>query len=243
MRLALFDLDGTLLAHDTQLLFCNHVLRRRPLRRCILPAAATLAVPSAVLRVLETRELKRLFLSYLWMMPRLELETHAREFAGTVAASLIHPDLAAEIERHRRDRRVLVLNSASPEFYVREIGRQLGFDHAFGTKVLVEDRQPLVPEIDGPNNKLEAKIGRLSDAGLLPCDPDDSWAYSDSAADLPMLRLVRHVVCVNPNPRLLAEAESRGWPVRRPARPWSGPAGRSLVVLRQLLGAWPENRA
>ena len=234
-RLALFDLDGTLLAHDTQLLFCQFVLRRHGLRRFFLPVAAAFA-PAGLLGVLDARELKRVFLSYLWLMPGDRVAALAREFAQSVVPPLLFPELRAEIDRHRREGRVLVLNSASPEFYVREIGRVLGFDHSFGTRVEVAERQPFIAEIEGENNKHEAKLPRMEAAGLLPCDPAESWAYSDSTADLPMLRVVRHAVCINPGERLSALAGEAGWTVLRPARPWKSRAGQAGVVLRQLLG-------
>jgi HAD superfamily hydrolase (TIGR01490 family) len=234
-RLALFDLDGTLLAHDTQLLFCQFVLRRHGLRRFFLPVVAAFA-PAGLLGVLDARELKRVFLSYLWLMPGERVAALAREFAESVVPPLLFPELQAEMERHRRDGRVLVLNSASPEFYVREIGRVLGFDHSFGTRVEVAARQPFIAEIEGDNNKHEAKLPRMQEAGLLPCDPADSWAYSDSTADLPMLRLVKNAVCVNPGEGLTVLAAEAGWTVLRPARPWQTRAGQAAVVLRQVLG-------
>ena len=234
-RLALFDLDGTLLAHDTQLLFCQFVLRQHGLRRFFLPLAAALA-PAGLAGVLEARELKRVFLSYLWLMPRDRLEAHARTFAETVVPPLLFPEVRAEVERHRRAGRVLVLNSASPEFYVAEIGRVLGFDYSFGTRVVVEARQPFIAEIDGENNKHAAKLPPMERAGLLPCDAGDSWAYSDSSADLPMLHLVKNAVCINPGRQLTAVAAAESWQVWRPERPWQGRPGQALVVLRQLLG-------
>ena len=69
--IALFDLDQTLIAWDTQLLFCNWVLRREPSRRAYL----LLFLPFLVLaRVLGSEGLKRIFLSFLWRMPRQRLE-------------------------------------------------------------------------------------------------------------------------------------------------------------------------
>ena len=86
-RIALFDLDGTLLAEDTQLLFCNFVLKRLALRRLFLPFFLPFAAAGAA-RVLGARELKRVFLSYLWLMPRERLEHYAREFARSIAERL-----------------------------------------------------------------------------------------------------------------------------------------------------------
>lgn len=234
-RLALFDFDGTLLADDSQLLFCQFVLRKEGLRRLFLPFAAAFA-PAGLSGLLGSRELKRVFLSYLWLMPRAQVEAYAREFAETVIPPLLYPALLAEVERHRREGRTLVLNSASPEFYIREIGRVLGFDHSIGTRVVLRKWQPLIAEIDGDNNKREAKLPRLEELGLLPCDGADSWAYSDSHADLPMLRLAGHVVCVNPTEILAAEAARHGWSTVQPARPWSSKAGQARRALAQVLG-------
>lgn len=234
-RLALFDLDGTLLAHDTQLLFCQFVLRRHGLRRLFLPVAG-LFMPAGLIGVLDARELKRIFLSYLWLMPGGRVTALAREFAESVVPPLVYPEMLAEIARHRREGRILVLNSASPEFYVREIGRVLGFDHSFGTRVEIAERQPFIAEIAGDNNKHAAKLPRMRDAGLLPCETADSWAYSDSTADLPMLDLAGNAVCINPGTRLTTIAAQRGWTVLRPARPWKSRPGHALTVLGQLLG-------
>ena len=234
-RLALFDLDGTLLAHDTQLLFCQFVLRRHGLRRLFLPVVAAFA-PAGLAGVLDARELKRIFLSYLWLMPADRVTALAREFAETTVPPMVFPEMAAEIERHRRAGRTLVLNSASPEFYVREIGRVLGFDHSFGTRVVLAPRQPLIAEIEGANNKHGAKLPPMEQAGLLPCEAGDSWAYSDSTADLPMLRLVKNAVCINPGARLTALAAQEDWAVLRPARPWRNRRGHAWTVLCQLLG-------
>lgn len=236
--LALFDLDGTLLADDTQLLFCQFVLQRQPLRRAFLPFFLAFT-PAAACRLLGETEMKRLFLSYLWRLPRTDVEALARTFAREVVPPLLYPELQAELERHRREGRRLVLTSASPEFYVREIAAQLGFDHAFGTPVVLEPRQPLVPDIDGENNKREVKLARLEAAGLLPCDQANSWAYSDSMADLPLLQLAGHAVCINPGRRLSAKAARRGWTILRPRRPWSTQLGRTWRMARQALGCSP----
>ena len=68
--LALFDLDQTLIAWDTQLLFCNWVLRKEPVRRLYLLIFLPFLVFS---RVLGAEGMKRIFLSFLWRMPRSRL--------------------------------------------------------------------------------------------------------------------------------------------------------------------------
>jgi phosphoserine phosphatase len=121
---------------------------------------------------------------------------------------------------------------------VQEIARELGFDHAFGTRVVVDDFQPLIAEINGCNNKRQAKLPPMEAAGLLPCDAADSWAYSDSAADLPMLELAKNRVLINPNRSFTAQGEAGGWRILRPPRPWRSKPGQLGAILRQVLGIY-----
>ncbi len=237
---AFFDLDHTLLPHDTQALFCNHVLRREGWRRVwllwFLPC-----VPLAAVGILSLRTMKRLFLGYLFGMRRETLEAHVAAFLGSDFAAALHPEILAELERHRREGRLLVLNSASPDFYLRGIAERLGFDAVFGTKVPVPERLPLLPEIEGPNNKHGEKIAAMRRAGLIPegtAPLEDSWSYSDSSADLPLLELAEHAVMVHPSRRLAAVGGARGWRTMTPRRPYSGTWSGRLVPLREALGLY-----
>ncbi len=217
--MALFDLDGTLIPWDCQLLFCHWIIHRHTLRRLYLPVFAAFA-PLAPL--LGDTGMKRVFLSYLWRFDREELQNEAAEFARTWFPHSCYPEVLAEIARHRRAGRLTVLASASPEFYVKEIGKVLGFDISLGTPVAIHRHVPLFPDL--VNHKGSAKVRRLQNVlgpayfdGVKLCD---SHGYSDSVADLPMLALCDRVTMVNPCDRLAAEGEVRGWGIVRPERPW-----------------------
>lgn len=239
-RYAFFDLDHTLIPFDTQALFCNHLLRREGWRRVwllwYLPC-----VPLAVLRILSLRTMKRLFLGYLVGMSRARLEAHVRDFLDTVLPQVVYPELVAEIERHRAEGRVLILNSASPTFYLEGIAEKLGFDHCFGTVTPVPERMPFLPEILGPNNKHGAKIVAMRAAGLIPDEPaglSDSWSYSDSPADLPLLELAGHAVMIHPGTRLAAIGAKRGWRTLTPPRPYAGKWSGRWAMALQVLGLY-----
>ena len=117
---ALFDLDHTLLPHDTQVLFCNYVLRREGWRRAYLLWFLP-CLPLAVLRLLSLRTMKRPFSSYLWGMKRETLERHIKGFLESDFDTALYPAVVAEVKRHRAEGRSLILNSASPEFYLKGI--------------------------------------------------------------------------------------------------------------------------
>lgn len=229
--IALFDLDGTLLPWDCQLLFRHHVLRREPWRVVFLPVFLAL-LPFAPL--LGAEGMKRVFLSFLFRMPREVLAEHSRGFARSVMPS-IYAEARAEIERHRAAGHLLILASASPECYVLEIGRELGFDLVLATRI---DAPGLFPDL--VNHKGAAKVRRLHEVlpasyfedGRLRC----CHGYTDSRADLPMLALCEKVTLVNPSAALTALGESSGWSILRPRRPWKSRAGFAWRALALLTG-------
>lgn len=229
--IALFDLDGTLIAWDCQLLFRHFIVRREPWRGIFLPVFL-MFLPLAGL--LGSGGMKRIFLSYLWRMDPETLADHSREFAASLMPT-IYPEVRAMLERQRAAGDFLILASASPEFYVAEIGRELGFHLTLGTQV---ERDGFFPDLE--NHKGAAKVVRLRE-----CLPDSYFengkllrchGYTDSTADLPMLELCASATVVNPSPRLAALAEQAGWKIVRPAQPWKSRSGFAVRVVALLFG-------
>lgn len=228
--IALFDMDGTLLAWDCQLLFRHHVLHAEPSRFFSVPLFLKF-LPFAP--VLGTENMKRIFHSFLWKMPPERLTAHSREFAEKLLPG-IYPELKAALARHKAAGHLTILSSASPECYASEVGKLLGFDISLGT---VLENDALFPDL--VNHKGANKVIRLKkllppsyfkDGKLL-----NSHGYTDSTADLPMLAICDTATVVNPNEALTALAEKSGWTILRPARPWKSPAEKALRVLALLL--------
>jgi len=229
--IALFDLDGTLIPWDCQLLFRHHVVRQEPWRRIFLPIFLGL-VPFCGL--IGTEGMKRVFLSYLWKMPPETLARYSKEFAASVMPA-IYPELLDEIERHRQEGHLLIMVSASPEFYVAEIGKRLGFHLVHGT---VLENRLLFPDLE--NHKGAAKVERLHEV-LPPAYFEHGMlrncrGYTDSTADLPMLELCQSALLVNPSPTLVAAGKGRDWKIVRLARPWKSKLGFASRAIRLLFG-------
>jgi HAD superfamily hydrolase (TIGR01490 family) len=229
--IALFDLDGTLIAWDCQLLFRHFILRREPWRGVFLPLFL-MAAPFA--GWLGAARMKRVFLGFLWRMPPAKLADYSREFAKSLMPA-IFPELRELLERQRAAGHFLILSSASPECYVAEIGRQLGFDLALGTQV---ETGTLFPALE--NHKGAAKVARLMES-LPPAFFQNgklrhAHGYTDSRADLPMLTLCEAATVVNPTPELAELAQQSGWEIVRPTRPWTTRTGFGLRAMALLLG-------
>ena len=260
-RYALFDLDYTLIPQDTLLLFCNYILRRHRARILFIFVFAPI-LPLVALKLVGSKGLKRFFLSFLFGLRREYIESAAQDFVRRSVLPRIYPEIRAEVDRHRKEGRITVLNTASPFFYAKYIGEELGFDHVYGTPVVLPDRFPLIGRIDGKNNTRYAKIEQMMD--ILPSAvqillrttpphkpsrpnyPDaavlvDSWSYSDSDADLPMLRLTEHARLVHPEKQsLIDEGRAKGWTVFHPIRPYHSRSGKIYHSIKQLLGLYPD---
>ena len=230
--IALFDLDGTLLPWDCQLLFRHFVLRREPWRGIFLPVFLVV-LPLA--SVLGAGRMKRVFLCFLWGMGMERRTELSRQFAAHVIQS-IYPEMLEIVKHSRAEGKCLIMSSASPEFYVREIGEMLGFDLTFGTVV---DGAGFFPKL--LNHKGAVKVSRLRKELPPTWFTDDGrlhrcHGYTDSRADLPMLAICDSATVVNPSPKLEEIAAKSGWRVLRPARPWENRLDFAWRVLALLAG-------
>lgn len=119
------------------------------------------------------------------------------------------------IAEHRAQGHRLVLATTTPYDLVEPFARQMGFDDVVATRYRVASDGTYDGTLDGPfvwsAGKLAAVQRWASDAQV---DLAQSWAYSDSVYDAPLLSAVGHPVAVNPDPRLAMLATSRRWPMR-----------------------------
>lgn len=216
---ALFDFDGTLVPWDTQLLFADFVLRKEGWRRFYL---GLFAVFGPFYRVLGDEGMKRVFLSYLWRAEPEQVAAWAREFVENELRPILFPEVLARLERHREAGELVVLVSASPDFYICEVGKMLGCDLAYGTPVEMVDPMRLFPDL--VNHKGAVKVARIAE--VLGESGEGGWSkshgYTDSCADLPMMRCCEQGTVVNPSERLLGLSEDHGWEVMRVPLPWKG---------------------
>lgn len=200
MATALFDMDGTLFAGDSQLRFCRWILHRHGWRRLYLLAVA----PCGVLRglgIFNTERMKRAFLAYAWAMPAEQLQQHCRDFVQQELIPALYPPVLERLKAHQQAGDITVLCSASPDWWTRYVGAALGFTHTIGTPIQDFKRVPFMPTIPAPgNNKGANKLVRLAELGITHAEV----GYTDSAADLPMLSICDRAVLVNPKPTFAA---------------------------------------
>ncbi len=142
-----------------------------------------------------------------------EVAAAAEELAPILAES-VEPFAKEAIKKHRAAGRKLVLATTTPRDLVRPFAELMGFDEVLATRYRSLDGV-YDGTIDGEFVWSRGKARSVevwANANLI--ELADSYAYSDSFFDVPMLSLVGYPVAVNPDPRLLAYAAVKGWDIR-----------------------------
>jgi HAD superfamily hydrolase (TIGR01490 family) len=127
---------------------------------------------------------------------------------------MIRATARALVERHRGDERVVI--TATNSFVTAPIAREFGIAELIATEP--EERNgEFTGKVRGTPCFREGKVTRLEGwlAGRRSALADyaESWFYSDSHNDLPLLERVSHPVAVDPDDALRARAERGGWPI------------------------------
>lgn len=126
---------------------------------------------------------------------------------------LIRPEARALLDQHHAAGRETWIVSASPIEIVEPLAQALGMTGGIGTVGEVENGV-YTGKLSGPfcygEGKAEAITALALQRGI---DLANSWSYSDSMSDLPMMNVVGNAVAVNPDAELTALSRQKGWPV------------------------------
>jgi HAD superfamily hydrolase (TIGR01490 family) len=211
---AFFDLDKTVIARSSTFAFSRPLYQGGLInRRTVLRSAYAHVV--FLLAGADHDQMERMR-SYLSSMVAGWEVQQVREIVAETLVDLIRPAVYAEavalIDEHHAAGRDVVLVSASGAELVEPIAAMLGADEVIATRMVVEDGRytGAVAFYAYGENKAAAIRDLAASRGYRL---DDSYAYSDSATDVPMLAAVGHPVAVNPDRPLRREAAARGWPI------------------------------
>ncbi|WP_068252084.1 HAD-IB family hydrolase [Janibacter corallicola] len=138
----------------------------------------------------------------------------AAELAADVLEPMVGPFAKVLIEEHQAAGRPVVLATTTPEHLVRPLAERLGMDDVVATRYEVGEEGTFTGRTDGHFVWSMGKIAAVREwAEQEGIDLWESFAYSDSVYDAPLLKAVGNPGAVNPDPRLTALAMAARWPV------------------------------
>ncbi|UCU98260.1 HAD family hydrolase [Acidovorax radicis] len=213
-RLVLFDLDHTLLPLDSDYEWGEFTIRigwndpvefsRRNDEFYAHYQAGTLDVHDYVRFATEAMRLRG---------PEAAAAAHL-QFMREVIGPAIQPQALDLIRQHQSAGDEVLIVTATNEFVTMPIAKALGVEQLLAVQLARDASGWYTGEIDGVPTMREGKVQRmeqwLAERQLGWADVESTF-YSDSMNDVPLLEKVNHPVATNPDPRLRALAQERGW--------------------------------
>ena len=214
MNLALFDLDNTLLSGDSDFEWAQFLIEQGVVDRELFEAKNLAFYEQYKKGTLDIHEFLDFQLKPLARHSRSLLDTWHKEFMQRKVRPMMGQAARELVERHRAAGDICVVITATNSFVTAPIAREFGVEHLIATEPEQQDGE-FTGRVEGVPSFREGKITRLeswmTQRGWNWNSFDDSWFYSDSLNDLPLLARVRNPVAVDPDATLRAHAENHGW--------------------------------
>jgi HAD superfamily hydrolase (TIGR01490 family) len=214
-RLALFDLDHTLLPLDSDYQWADYLARTG---RAGDPDEARRQNDDLMDRYnrgeLTAEQAAEFMLGLLAAHAPFDLAAWHEAFMAEVIRPSITPAARALVESHLEAGDLCAVVTATNSFVTAPIARAFGIPHLVATDAEVQ-RGRYTGRILGTPSFKEGKVVRVNDwlaaMGLGLADFPESFFYSDSVNDVPLLEKVTRPIAANPSPTLRAIAQERGW--------------------------------
>ena len=217
-RLALFDLDHTLLDGDSDVLWCEFLMQRGLLERASFAARNEAMEREYRAGTVSAAAFAGFYVSTLAGRSAAGCEPLRRAFLHEVVLPRIGGAARELVAARQRDSALVVLTTATNRVITELTAEHLGITHLIATECELDAAGRYSGRPAGTLNMREGKVTRLHDwlrARGSALAEHESWAYSDSSNDLPLLEAVDHAVVVHPDERLARIAAERGWPSLR----------------------------
>jgi HAD superfamily hydrolase (TIGR01490 family) len=217
MKLALFDLDHTLIPLDSDHAWGQFTVALGWRDAEAFGLANDVFYERYKAGTLDIAEYVR-FATAAIREQGMEKSTAAHaDYMDAVVQKGIKKQALELVQRHQAAGDEVIIVTATNEFVTRPIAQAFGVQHLIAID-LVRDASGLpTGEIAGTPSFREGKVARveqwLAERGKTWGHVTQSTFYSDSINDLPLLEKVSHPVATNPDARLTAIAQARGWPI------------------------------
>ncbi len=213
MGIALFDLDNTLIAGDSDYLWGCFLVEQGVVDGKLYASENQRFYDLYKVGELNIHEFLEFQLKPLAEHSMETLEQWRHQYIEEKIIPILLPGAQELIDRHRQEGDTPVIITATNRFITGPIAALYNIRHLLATEPEIINRR-YSGGITGVPCFQDGKVAQLED--WLESNRqtlDDSWFYSDSHNDLPLLNKVSHPVAVDPDEILKQHADDHGWPV------------------------------
>jgi len=213
VALAIFDLDNTLLAGDSDYLWGQYLVDRGIVDQDQYEAANARFYEDYKAGTLDIDAFLRFALKPLSEHPKDQLEQWRSEFIETSIHPILLPSAREVIAAHKAQGHTLMIITATNAFVTAPIAALYGIDHLIATLPEIENDRYTGNYLGTAcfqNGKVVRLNAWLEQTGA---SLEGSWFYSDSHNDLPLLKMVDTAVAVDPDDSLHHHALQADWPI------------------------------
>ena len=216
MNLALFDLDNTLLTSDSDFEWSQFLIEKKVLDRKEYESRNLEFYEQYKSGTLDIHQFLNFQLQPLSLYPRTQLDDWHNEFMAEKIMPQIAPGAYKLINEHMLGGDLCIIITATNRFVTEPIARILGINNLIATEP-DEEGGEFNGQVFGTPCFREGKITRLEDwmdkHNLTWLSFLESWFYSDSLNDIPLLKKVTNPVAVDPDSTLEKYAKENNWPI------------------------------
>jgi len=213
LSLAIFDLDNTLIAGDSDYLWGEFLIEQSIVDRKSFKQSNDAFYDDYCRGELDIVAYQRFALTPLSKFSMVELNELHNEFMRMKIYPLMLTKAQTLIEKHRLAGDTLLIITATNRFVTGPIAKALNIDTLLATEGEIVDGR-YTGEPTGTPCFAEGKVTRLREWLITTNNTlDNAFFYSDSHNDLPLLKLVDNPVAVDPDPTLSDTATDAGWPI------------------------------
>lgn len=197
-KIAMFDVDYTLTKRETLMELYLFMLKKDPKLFIHMPRAIVSGILYG-LKIYDAGRAKQAFIRFLEGIHEEEMKALVKEFYEKRLSKILYKDAIDTIKKLKSEGCKIYLISASPEVYLNELYNIKEVDMIIGTRLKMENGI-YKSTFEGENNKGEEKVKRLKEVlkkEKIEVDYKNSYMYSDSLSDLPLLKLVGNAYLIN----------------------------------------------
>ena len=197
-KLAIFDIDYTITRKETLMEFFKYLVSKDIKNIKFLPRALYSGFMYGI-KGYDEKRVKECFLKFIENIDEKELAILTKSFYDERLSTILYEDAVNMIKKLKNEGYMVILISASPEFYIKEFYAIKEVDLIIGTKFIFENGK-FVRKMSGNNCKGEEKVKRLEKVlkeKNIKADFKNSYMFSDSLSDKPLLDLVGNPYLIN----------------------------------------------